>query len=1837
MLKQNFTEMRRIIVVLTIVLTTMPIALFGQTYSALWKKVKEAENKDLPKTQYEVLQEIVKKATKENAYGQLLKAELQGIQVMMGVAPDSLKPAVDKVVQRCEATKDPVLKTVYQTVLYRVYSDNSSLGIIPQKPVLDETLCKQLAQARDESYTPFVLYGSGSGIFNRDMLSVIGFELKDYEPLYRYYQQAGNRQAACVVAAKAVPERYLQNREDRIQTLDSLMNEYGDLPEAGELAVARYQLSSYEMTAEEKIRYIKESLDKWGSWGRTNVLRNAENELTNPQFTVRYDHNVNLPGQSMLIQLENLRHLSSLTLTVYPVKAGGDIDIFPGTEYGYKKIKPLLSKPVVKTEKVFTGKQSYDIFNDSLTLESLPVGLYMLEFSSSPSTEVIRHLYFVTDLYLLAESQPDGNMRYAVVNGTTGQPVANAQLRITEHISYNKTNVVNVKTNAKGEYLLDRERNLRYDVYAYTDYDKACPEMNSSNQYRYYSDVKVAQRTAILTDRAIYRPGQTVHAAVMVYDVEDGYKHRATVGKSVTMTLRDANRKELKKIDGQTDKYGMCSADFVLPASVLTGNFTIQANGQTLSFRVEEYKRPTFEVEFPEVKQHYEAGDTVQVRATARSYAGVPVQGATVKYKVVRRLAFWWWSYWRYYDSAYIGSGYNDEEISSGETVTGDDGTFLVEMPMILPESDHPLFYNFIVTADVTDTAGETHSGQLSLPLGNRKTALSVDLEEKILMDSQPTMTFHLRNAAGKDIDAEVKYRFDEGKWQTAKANSPVKLPKLASGRYHLTASSLHMEGSGEAPIERDFVVFSLDDIRPATQTDDWFYQSATQFPNNGQPVTIQVGSSDKDVHIFYSLFAGEQIIETGAVDKSNELINRKFTYKEEYGNGLLLNFAWVKNGQCYKHTARIQRPLPDKKLKLQWTTFRDRLTPGQQEEWTLTVLTPDGKPADAMMTATLYDKSLDQIAAHYWGFSPYIWLPIPDTEWSYYARYGKAGTANLSWGRLPSQELVVSHFDSSVFPFWRNIHIRGSRNRAYMALGGTAVESAPMMVSKAVVSEDMEDAAVPAEMEAKETAEQVAAPEEELEGGQVQIRENLNETAFFYPQLTTDEKGRVVLQFTLPESLTTWRFMGFAHTKDICYGMLEGETVAKKDVMIQPNMPRFIREGDQATITARIFNTGEKQVEGKAILRLKDPVTDKIVYEQSQPFTLDVNATTTASFHLSSLGSDISPLICQVVATGIGFSDGEQHYLPVLPSTERVTVTVPFTQIEPGTKTIDLSSLIPADGKNGKMTIEYTNNPVWLMIQALPTVGKPIDDNVISQTASYYANSIGQFVITQNPQAKTAFELWQQEADQSSLTSQLEKNQELKDIILGETPWVMDADKENEQKQRLADFFDENTMRNRLSSSLEKMKNLQHTDGSWSWWPEMRGSFYMTVAVSEMLVRLNSLTGTKVETRAMLDNAFSFMGEEIIEEVKEMKKWAKKGHKVYFPSFKALQWLYLCTLDGRTLPAKVQEANNYLIPLLKKDIKSQTIYEKAMTAVILSKVDARRSLEYVKSLKEYTVYQEEMGRYYDTPRAGYSWYDYRIPTQTMAIEALQRLTPEDQQTILEMQRWLLQSKRTQAWDTPINSVNAVYAFMNGNSHLMTVDNQLSTLQVDGKELETPKATAAIGYVKALLPDTSAKTLTVDKTSEGTSWGAVYAQFTQSTSDIVDTGSGLTVKREILIKNNSQFSPLTSQLSVGDRVVIRITIEAERDFDFVQVLDKRAACLEPVKQLSGYHQGSYCTPRDYSTNYYFDFLSKGKHVIESEYYIDRPGTYETGTCTVQCAYAPEFRGTTKSQILNVKQ
>ena len=1829
------------------VMTMIPNPMNADNYTTLWKQADEALEKDLPKTEQQWLGQIMEKARSEKAYGQLLKAELRMAKSLMAVSPDSLLPAVNRLREaEVNARKDePVLSMVYAAVLGHLYKSYEELGD-DHEAISADYFVRSLAQPellakyKALDYAPLVVEGKDSRIFYNDLLSVIGFEAGNMELLHSYYEKNGNRPASLITALEILKKNHKPWERDLkasayVASLDSLAEQYGDLPECGEVAIVRYSMMEQcETTPEERMRYIDNALAKWGSWQRMNQLRNAQMSLTQPSFSAQLGNMVSLPNHQRKLEFNMVRNIGEVKMTVSRLKLDATTELNPSNANHYAKLKAAIERVVQTETHSYKNHPSYKEVEDSMFIKGLPVGIYMIEMTTdNKNIQPQRCLYYVSDLYVLSQEMPEKKIRYAVVSGTTGQPVAGATLVLKFPQRYDTKKKSEVLTcGPNGEVVYTYTNNAPEDVRAYTTTDKFLPSTGIWNQFSFYENTRETQYVTLYTDRSIYRPGQTVHVAALAFLNQRGLTTKAMPNKNMRLTLRNANHKVVEEKEVTTDEFGMASADFVLPQNGLNGTYVIQSNvgNGYAHLTVDEYKRPTFQIEFPEVKESYQHGDTVKVKAYAKSYAGVPVQGAKVTYRVDRSQAFWWWRFG--------GDSDANAQLLEGETVTDADGAFTIPMPMMLPESaladrDHTArFYQIKAWAQVTDQAGESHEGEMTLPLGNKNTAISCDVPEKSLREDLKTITFSRHNMAGTVIEGWIKWQIDGGEWHDAEANKPVDISQLplSSGRHEVQAVCEN------DTVKQTFVVFSLADKRPCIETHDWFYQTSSVFPRDGKPVTIQVGSSDADTHILYTIISGKRVLESGVIDQSNAILTRQFTYREEYGSGLLLTYAWVKEGQMYQHQAQIMRPLPDKRLILTWKTFRDRLTPGQKEEWTLHIARPDGTPAKAQLLAAMYDKSLDNILSHGWDFSPNIHQDLPSAHWrkGYYGSRHFSGTAPQRYMRV--LDLSFNRIDPSLL----SMYWYGAVDELKTMSLGSANSSKRLLASRSAAPKAIGSF----DMQAKEMAAETVAAEEMLadvafsepdagsaaagnNGQEQQMRENLNETAFFYPALTTDADGNVAVKFTLPESLTTWRFMGLGHDKEMNYGMLNGEAVAKKDVMIQPNMPRFVRQGDKATLSARIFNTGEQAVSGTARLQLIDPETNKVIDQSTQPVTLDVNSTTTVAFVCAPKATWPALLIAKCSVEGKTFSDGEQHYLPVLPDVEMVVNTLPFTQNTAGLKEIDLTKLFPQSRSKDhtpKLTIEYTNHPAWLMIQALPSVAARNDKDVISQATAFYANSLGAFIMKQNPTIKGTIEQWQQEmGTETSLMSSLQKNQDLKSLVIDETPWVMDADREADQKRQLINYFDDNTLQYRLDKNLQNLRDLQNGDGSWSWWPGMPGNLYMTTAVVKMLTRLNAMTGAQQGTTQMLSSAMQYLGKEMVEEVKQMRK-LEREHKVkdLRPSETAVDVLYIWSLANTQLSGKTADARTYLVDHLAKQTHEFTIYGKAVAAVILAKNGKQqKAAEYLESIRQYSVYQEEKGRYFDTRKAYYSWRDYKIPTEVAAIEALKAIEPNDQQTVEEMQRWLLQSKRTQAWDTPLNSVDAVYAFLNGRTEMLQTK-EPCVISLNGKPMDMPKATAGLGYVKTSASGNNLKTLSVRKTSDGTSWGAVYAQFMQPVTEIQSATAGITVKRELLAADTQK--PIGKALSVGDKIKIRITITAERDYDFVQLIDKRAACMEPVQQLSGYHWGYYCSPKDYTTNYYFDRLSKGKHVVETEYYVDRQGTYATGTCTVQCAYAPEY-------------
>lgn len=1821
---------RNILSLLIALFATMQVA--AQTYDNLWKQAEINAQKDQPKSEIAVMKKIIAKASAAKDYGQLLAAEIRQMTLWNEISADSLTPNVKRMEAEVLKVNAPALKAVRYAVLGKVYCDmNEKKSQEFFKKALEQP--ELLARHTSTEYVPLTLKGVDGSSFNNDLLHLIGFEADSkeaYLQLYTYYNKVGNRGAACLCAYKLI-EKYRQDdvrevkKSKYLQTIDSLIRVYQDIPEAGELAVEhfRFMEGATDAKPQDKLNYINYALSRWGGWSRMNELRNAQKRLTEPMFRVKDMPQVLRPGEKAWVQL-NVRNLQNLKISISRLNITADNDYNAQNEATYKMLLKKTTKLHQKDySRNYYGRPDYQVVKDSIEIGgNLPLGAYLMEVTSD-NTGIApqRKLFYVSNLAVMIQQLPDDKHRYVVVNATDGQPIAGAKIELYDqwygfNMKKDKRTVhARLTTDENGEAYF---KNVDGNILISTSNDKFTPAKGIYlSRDRYYERKDNETKYQVYTDRSIYRPGQKVHASAISYTVKKGLD-ASVPGKSMELKfiLRDANLKQVAEQKATTDEYGTASVDFELPQGGQTGMYHVAVDDRANRFfRVEEYKRPTFEITFPKVNEKYNWGDTIVVKASAKTYAGIPVQGAKVTYQVTRRNQLWWW-----------GAGSAGQLVKTDSCVTREDGTFDVEIPLEASlsgkdEADmsdfmrQARFFNFEVSAIVTDISGESHEGVMSLPLGTKPTILTVNLPKRIETDSLKTVTFAYRNASGMPISSRLKYRIDKGEWKDAEANAPVSIKEYASSASSafVWKSGVHQLEAicGQDTLQQKFTLFSMKDTHPVEPTTEWYYQTAKTFPRDGKPVYIQVGSSENGAHIVYSIIAGNKLLEKGAWELGDSIVTLPFTYKEEYASGIVLNYSFVKQGKCYTRMMSIARPLPEKKLNIAWKTFRNRLIPGQKEEWTLRITTPDGKPAKAQLMSVLYDKSLDQIAPHSWNFSLGFYQSLPNCYWKHNLTFRSFYLNGVYPTKYYDERgLDVDKFDGKFFSYYAYMQAV-ELSKLERSSGGT-VESVRIQKDEVV----REEAKVMRIRGSKMVRVAAAAPSankvfdvvEEMpqfaggsgsDAGQfldkVQVRENLNETAFFYPALESDNNGNVAIRFTLPESVTTWKFMGLAHDKEMRNGLLVDEAVAQKTVMVQPNMPRFLREGDKSTIVVKLFNTSDKKVSGNARMQILDPETNKVVWQKTQNYSIDAEGSATISFDVQGLKEGV--YINKVVAAGNGYSDGEQHYLPVLSNRELVVNTLPITLHQKGEQNFDLSKLfLNKEGKqakgaeDAKVTIEYTNNPSWLMVKALPAISNPDEEDAISLMSAIYANTITTHI------QKTL-----------SLDNHSQKNLSQESI--------------------------------RLQNQVEKLKKLQNPNGSFSWWKGMKGSRYMTTSVAEMMVRLNAVAGVQKSTAKMLTSAIDYLSLQTAQEVREMKKQEEKKQKVS-PSEQALHYLYILSMDGRKMKQNLEADKAYLLEKMSKMTGDFSIYGKARAAVVLARNSQQNAAyrekagEYLQSVNEYAVYREEMGRYYDTRKALYSWRNYKIPTQVSVIEALQMLKPNDKQTIEELQRWLLMSKRTQVWDTPVNTIDAVYAFMKGNESNWSRKAENAVLKLDGKLLPMPQDSTTLGYVKTERPGKASR-LSIDKKSDYTSWGAVYAEFKQPISEIGSMESGIKIRRVIVPAESEGKGK--AQAKVGEKVKVTLLITADRDYDFVQITDKRAACLEPVNQKSGYQWGigCYVSPRDHATNFYFDRLSKGMHIVEMEYYVDRKGDYQSGTCTAECTYSPEFGGRTEAYELRV--
>lgn len=1871
----------------------------AQTYDNLWKELEVLERKDLPKSVISEAMKIYDKAKAEQNVPQMMKAYLTAMQYRSLLTPDSLKVDMNGLEQWASQTGSMEDKAILYSILGEMtmpadvkkglgylqasLKDKDRLLLIPVEKLrpmvrvgeaskryfrdnLYNLLARRAIQIMQQYRWQAAAKANQTNSLPADMTDMDQFVtyqfvpvsdcdltaavMQTYQSLLKAYDTETEREGWLLTGIDALNYLYRNfsgNFSNDVcqQELRKWIHTYPAVKTVPEAYLALAQFLQYQNNQVERLRIVREGIAGYPRYEGINQLKNIEKEILNASLSLEIA--TAYPGEQQSVKV-NYKNLTGITLQLYKVNLPVTSAVLQNRTTHFESKYARLQR-----EEHFSLKPTTDYLNvdTTLTIQAPQAGIYFLKAVPDGKKGVSDGtLMNVTALKTIYRPLPDGTLELVVVDAVSGQPVSEAEVTIYTEKGGGYSPQQTYQADKQGTLKLDFLNSNKYWYNAHTAADNAMPILNLWKNDYYYKESKRKEVLQLFTDRSIYRPGQTVYVSGLAYEMEKD-STRVLADKKYTVSLYDANNNETGKVEVRTNGFGSFSGQFVLPSPCLTGYFSLRAADTSVSFKVEEYKRSTFDVTFEPVKVEYQVGDSIEVVGMAKTFAGAPVQNARVHYNISRSYAWVW---------RFMGRGSARWE---GEAMTDEDGKFSVPVHFEIDSDrrESPLwYYTYNIQADVTDGAGETQQANLSLPLGSTSMVLNMDnLPDNLVKEKKLEIKLTAMNLSGEPVDTPVTYQVVEMEEQkdgqekegrkvltgTVEANKsfvPEAIYALPSGNYRLKLSAKDTQGR-ECTASKNFLLFSLNDKRPPFVITDWFYQDGLEF-DAASPATVYIGSSEKNVYLLYDVFAGNKRLESKRIELSDSVVSFRFPYKKEYGDGILVSMAFVKDGRLYSHNARIMKPAPEKKLQLKWTTFRDKLRPGQQEEWKLTVLYPDGSPAEAEMLATMYDASLDKIySAHKLDFGVDFHYVVPLTYWNTsYMRnaylYVDFPLKRLRAVPLEYSELIIpstGRMEAMVVGY-------GGSPRATLAgalkIRGRSAANAVMnqeAVTDMVLQEEM------VETSAQEKVE-MGSSEELAETGDIQIRENFAETAFFYPQLRTNEKGEVSISFVLPESLTRWTFMGLAHTRNVDYGKIEATATASKEFMLQPNMPRFVRVGDKANIAASLMNLSDKGVKGTVRMELFNPETEKVFYSQKQKFDVKGGETGHVNFTFE-VSDKYAVMACRMVADGDTFSDGEQRYIPVLTDKQWVTETVPLNVNGEGAHTFSLENLFNKHSKTAseqRLTVEFTAHPAWYAVQALPVVANPQNEDALSWATAYYAHSLAAFIVKENPRIKQVFDSWKaQGGTKETFMSNLQKNQELKNILLAETPWLTEATNEAEQKQRIATLFDLNTMNSQLAVSVEKLGELQNADGAWSWYKGMQGSRYVTTQVMEMLVRLNALTHQDADSRMqpMIQKGFEYLGKQAAEEYKSMKEAEKKGAVGLRPSEQVLRYLYICALDGK---APVDEkVNRYFIDKLSGEGKELTIYGKALGAIILQQAGkVAEARLFMQSLMEYSVVTDEMGRYFDTPKARYSWFSYKIPTEVAAMEAIQRIT-KDTKAIDEMKRWLLKQKQTQTWETPIATADAVYALMaTGASDLLANTGGVEITL--GKEVIRTPADNAIGYIKKTVSGDvmNIKKVSVDKEGTGMGWGAVYAQYLESMDQIGEQGNGLSVSRQ-LYKGDEALNE-SAPLKVGDRITVRLTVKADRDMDFVQIKDDRAACMEPLQAVSGFRWGNglgyYQATKDASTQFFIDQMRKGTYVIEYQVYVNRTGEYQAGIATVQSAYAPEFGGHTRGYRVMVE-
>ena len=1846
-----------------------PITLEAQNYDRMWKEVESLQKKDHSRSVIEKTESIFSQALADKNLPQMIKAFMVCSEYKVRLSPDSINIQLEKLKEWASSETDILGRSVLNSIWARIYSEGEPWEMDSIIQCLRLSLQEKdwLASRSAALFYPVVISKDLSKEYFDDnmydflarqavrtLLSVSAREnekkihneiLGIYDSLIALYSDAESpyrdkkaealtREARLVyLSDNCVYSKDKLSSDDAIKELKKLASEYQDIDVYCDIALKLAQKYNQLRERVEAMSEIRKALELYPETRWTEDLKKLENNILAPSLRVEIPFVY--PGYRTDIKV-SYNNITSVTMEAYRLNLPPTTDKLGRNRDSEQIIKKYGTRVAVNNY-TLPPTANYKVRNTQLKYKLPDSGIYMLKLYSKQKEDVACYeVVYISPYQCVMKNLPDNMVEMVALDRMTGHPVPNAEIvsYIRQDGKYEVKNIYHTDENGTVEIARDKDKFVCYSVRTSGNDFMKPVSVYSGGYYTNNDNYDITKHTKIFTDRSIYRPGQKVFVSGVVY-MQDGDSISVSNDSEVTVSLLDTNRKTVENVKVQTDEFGVYSAEFVLKSNAMPGMYSVKAGEQYETIRVEEYKRPTFDVVFSKMEDAFSFGDSVRADAKAATFAGSPLCMAKVEYKVLRQDIEWF----RYYR--------NETELISGETMTDADGRFHVDFHLLKPESGN-LSANFIcsrfrIMATVTSLSGETQSGEYVFSVGGESLSFNISgLPDKLAKERIGDIKFEVLNYDGIPVETNVRYeiykldgeRNTVGKpvfsseVQSRKPFVPYALSSLPSGSYRLKVSTADSK-ERETSHTQDFVLFSLSDSVPPFDTAWWFYQDGESFANDGK-VDFYVGSSEEDAYLMLDVFTSEKRIESKRITFSNSIRKFSYSYKEEYGDGITVCLSLVRNGELYRETIQLAKPEPDKKLLIEWKTFRDKLLPGQTEEWKLTVRDKSGNPIKASMLASAYDASLDEFYPHGWYFSTYFrrnFLPL---------RF-----QTIAGDRRLNMNVPYDYYSAgNGIDFFR-----GDGFTCFMSFFFNYYGTRGAIMTKASIPVGQENGiAASRNSVTLNYIEPEVASDETVKvtdgASSPALRENFSETAFYYPRLHTDSTGTVTMSFVMPDALTKWNFNGFVHTKDMDYGLVKASFTTSKPFMVQPNMPRFVRVGDDSSISSSLINMSDGNISGKVTMTISNPFSGKVVYSGTNDFNVSEGETGVVTFNYK-VTEGIDVLVCTIMAEAGEFSDGERHYLPVLSDKQLIVENVPVQLRGDETKTVDTGKLFNGGSQtatNKKLTVEMTANPQWHVIQALPVLGTPSSDDAMSWSAALYANSLSLHIVKSSPKIKQVFDTWVlQGKDDKDFWSELSKNEELKNIIIEETPWLAEAEDEAARKQRIALLFDVNGMNDRLATAVTNLAQLQLEDGSWPWFKGMSSSPYIILQIVQSLARLKSLG---ITFDSQMNNVYQKAIGYLAKEAAEWHSRVIKNKNTYWPQYMIMHYLYVCAIDKDAARLADAKVNSYFTDYFMGKSASLDIQDKSVMATVMDAAGKKNEAKVLlQSVVEYMVSNEEMGSYFDTYKAGYSWCNYRIPAHVSAMEAIMRLGENKEALLDDMRLWLLKQKQVQVWDTPISSVNAIYAFLADRGSRLD-STSVMTANVDGETITTPDD--AIGQVSVSLHGeeiNNVKAITVSRKGSGTGWASVYTQCLESMDKVkLYDGDGLRIERKYM--SGDREIDRESVLSVGDKVTVSITVSADRDMDFVRIKDEKPACLEAASQLSSYSWsdglGYYRVNKDASVEFFVDSMRKGTYTITYDAYVTRSGNYVSGPASVISVYAPQFGSHSEGFTMTVR-